>query len=53
MLRAAVATTVTAVALALVSLGGTATATERQDGPALAVGFAAKPAAANEEPIWG
>ncbi|MFJ4342315.1 hypothetical protein [Streptomyces sp. NPDC088915] len=54
MLRAAVATTVTAVALALVALGGTATAAQQQDGTALAVSsLPVKPAAANEEPIWG
>ncbi|WP_185893669.1 hypothetical protein [Streptomyces sp. WAC08241] len=53
MLRAAVATTVTAVAFALVALGGTATAAERQDGTVLAVSLPVKPAAANEEPIWG
>ncbi|WP_159042976.1 MULTISPECIES: hypothetical protein [unclassified Streptomyces] len=53
MLRAAVATTVTALAVALVALGGTATAAEQQNGPALAIAFPAKPAAADEEPIWG
>lgn len=53
MLRAAVAAIVTAVALAVVALGGTTATADQQTGPALATTASTGSATTNGEPTWG